>query len=258
MTDALGSTRGLVDGDENLTDSYTYTPYGTITEHNGTSENNFLFTGEQRDSETDDYYLRARYYSPSSGRFISRDSYDGTLYSPLSQNHYAYTHGNPTNYTDPSGNIPTQITLTMNMLVMQELRVKNPIAHTILHEMINEASCVVVEHGIDMAIREGIYMWITNDGKVYVGKSNDDIEKRMKDHLGKKVKIFNKQLARINLSIPAQLLETIEEVIMEELGYVDSKNKGQSTNSRHNFSLKKPKRREAYRRYKKLLDKLCK
>jgi len=105
LTDALGSTRGLVDGGEKLTDSYNYTPYGTLTEHNGTSENNFLFTGEQRDSETDDYYLRARYYSPNSGRFLTRDSYDGTSGNPISQNHYLYTHGNPVMYTDPSGHL---------------------------------------------------------------------------------------------------------------------------------------------------------
>jgi len=103
LTDALGSTRGLVDSGEKLTDSYSYTPYGELSEHNGTSENSFLFTGEQLDSESGDYYLRARYYSPSSSRFLSRDSYDGTDDSPLSQNHYLYTHGNPVMFTDPSG-----------------------------------------------------------------------------------------------------------------------------------------------------------
>jgi len=36
---------------------------------------------------------------------LSRDTYDGTLDSPASQNHYAYTHSNPVNYTDPSGHM---------------------------------------------------------------------------------------------------------------------------------------------------------
>jgi hypothetical protein len=39
LTDALGSTRGLVDSDENLTDSYDYKPYGEIDNHIGTSRN---------------------------------------------------------------------------------------------------------------------------------------------------------------------------------------------------------------------------
>jgi hypothetical protein len=53
-------------------------------------------------------------------------------------------------------------------------------------------------------------------------------------------------------------LETIEEAIMEALGYENRKNKGSSANSRHNFSLKKPNRRRAYEKYKKLLHSLCK
>jgi len=47
--------------------------------------------------------LRARYYSPNSGRFFSRDTYDGMANSPITQNHYLYTGSNPIRYTDPSG-----------------------------------------------------------------------------------------------------------------------------------------------------------
>ena len=103
LSDALGSTRALVDSNQELTDSYSYTPYGKLANHIGSSDNSFLFTGEQFDSETENYYLRARYYSPNSGRFLSRDSYDGNLNNPLSQNHYLYASGNPLTYVDPSG-----------------------------------------------------------------------------------------------------------------------------------------------------------
>ena len=85
LTDALGSTRGLVDSSETLTDSYSYTPYGELRSHSGNSNNSFLFTGEQLDSKTGNYYLRARYYSPELTRFLSRDTYDGKLNDPLSQ-----------------------------------------------------------------------------------------------------------------------------------------------------------------------------
>jgi len=116
LTDALGSTRGLVDSNENLTDSYTYTPYGTLSDHNGTSNNNFLFTGEQRDSESNDYYLRARYYSPESGRFLTRDSYDGTSGNPITQNHYLYGNGNPLRFVDPSGHMSMmELSLSTNL-----------------------------------------------------------------------------------------------------------------------------------------------
>ena len=105
LTDALGSTRGLVDSTEQLTDSYDYTPYGELSNHEGTSENNFLFTGEQLDQETDEYYLRARYYSPSMGRFLSRDSYDGGILEPITLNHYLYAGGSPSMHVDPSGHL---------------------------------------------------------------------------------------------------------------------------------------------------------
>ena len=105
LTDALGSTRGLVDNTETLTDSYDYTPYGELSSHIGTSENSFLFTGEQLDKETGNYYLRARYYSPTTTRFLSRDTYDGKLIDPISQNHYLYAGANPVMYVDPNGHM---------------------------------------------------------------------------------------------------------------------------------------------------------
>jgi hypothetical protein len=34
---------------------------------------------------------------------LSRDTYDGREFEPATLNHYGYVHGNPVNYTDPSG-----------------------------------------------------------------------------------------------------------------------------------------------------------
>jgi len=122
LTDALGSTRGLVDSDEELTDSYDYKPYGELLAHSGISDNDFLFTGEQFDSETSNYYLRARYYNVGLGRFVSRDTYDGKLIDPLSQNHYLYAGGNPVLYVDPSGNFFTMADVSMALSAMSYMR----------------------------------------------------------------------------------------------------------------------------------------
>ncbi len=48
-------------------------------------------------------YLRARWYDPQQGRFLSRDPWDGDLSNPQTLNPYAYAHSQPTRYTDPSG-----------------------------------------------------------------------------------------------------------------------------------------------------------
>ncbi|WP_017327083.1 RHS repeat-associated core domain-containing protein [Synechococcus sp. PCC 7336] len=62
-----------------------------------------LFAGEQFEQELGLYYLRQRYYDPSTGRFISRDAFEGFITNPISQNRYLYANANPVTYTDPSG-----------------------------------------------------------------------------------------------------------------------------------------------------------
>ena len=47
--------------------------------------------------------MRARNYNPSTGRFISRDSFAGVLSDPLSLNLYTYCGNNPIFYKDSSG-----------------------------------------------------------------------------------------------------------------------------------------------------------
>lgn len=64
-----------------------------------------LYQGQQQDPESNLYYLRARYYDPFTGCFISRDPLKGTLANPQSQNSYAYAGNNPINNSDPSGKI---------------------------------------------------------------------------------------------------------------------------------------------------------
>ena len=49
------------------------------------------------------YFMRARYYDPATGRFISKDPVEGNLVSPQSQNGYNYANGNPINLSDPLG-----------------------------------------------------------------------------------------------------------------------------------------------------------
>ena len=68
-----------------------------------TDTNAFRYCGEYYDKETATIYLRARYYSPSTGRFISRDSFAGSNNDPLSLNLYTYFHNNHISGTDSTG-----------------------------------------------------------------------------------------------------------------------------------------------------------
>ncbi len=94
---------GIVDGAASILADYRYDAYGSLTQQNGTFDNPFRYTGEMQDSETGLVYLRARYYNPAVGRFLTQDTFPGYLDDPRTLNRYVYTASNPVNYVDPSG-----------------------------------------------------------------------------------------------------------------------------------------------------------
>ena len=73
--DGLGSARQLTNSSEEVVAAYIYDGFGNLVAIFGPSFNNtYGFTGEQQFNEPDGMvFLRARYYQPSIGRFISRD-----------------------------------------------------------------------------------------------------------------------------------------------------------------------------------------
>jgi RHS repeat-associated protein len=104
LTDGLGSTRALTDQTGAVTDTYSYSAYGVVLRHGGSSDNPFQFAGQALDQPSGLVYLRARYYDPATGRFLSKDAFAGSYQLPLSLNKYLYASANPVNHTDPSGN----------------------------------------------------------------------------------------------------------------------------------------------------------
>jgi len=67
--------------------------------------NAYRYTGEQFDADLGlgQYYLRARYLDPGTGRFWSQDRYEGQPGEPLTLHKYLYAHSNPMSNVDPSG-----------------------------------------------------------------------------------------------------------------------------------------------------------
>jgi RHS repeat-associated protein len=110
--DGIDSARTVVDAATGgIADQYSYDAFGAP----GATlpPDTFLFAGQQYDrnalrndfeeQETGLYYLRARYYDPELGRFLTRDPLPGSTLDPQSQNRYAYAGNNPVNRTDPTG-----------------------------------------------------------------------------------------------------------------------------------------------------------
>jgi RHS repeat-associated protein len=101
--DGHGNVRFLTDDDGAVTDTFDYDAFGALLHRSGTTPNVFLFNAEQYDANLGLYYLRARHYDPSTGRFTSMDAFEGDDFDPMSLHKYLYGGGDPVNTIDPSG-----------------------------------------------------------------------------------------------------------------------------------------------------------
>ncbi|MDC8014004.1 RHS repeat-associated core domain-containing protein [Tahibacter soli] len=96
-----------------MTDRYYYEAFGELeaAASQVTSDNDFLYTGEQLDPNSEFYYLRARYMDPNAARFTSRDPAAGIASRPFSLNAHIYGENDPSNRFDPSGRMSTMSAL---------------------------------------------------------------------------------------------------------------------------------------------------
>jgi RHS repeat-associated protein len=80
--DAGGSVRQVTDNTGTVTDTYAYDAFGNTVAQTGSTVNEFQYRGEQYDASLQMYYLRARFYRPLVGRFLSADKYEGSITTP--------------------------------------------------------------------------------------------------------------------------------------------------------------------------------
>jgi RHS repeat-associated protein len=138
--DAHANIAFLTDASGNVTDTYTYDAWGNLIARTGTTPNTRLFAGAEIDLDLGLVNLRARYYDPSTGRFLTIDPFDvtvtgslvgrdhppessdgsyasavgavlnpiscppsGCLFDPKMLHRYLYGNADPANRVDPSG-----------------------------------------------------------------------------------------------------------------------------------------------------------
>ncbi len=102
--DEQGSTAFITGQGRETENIYQYDAFGNLLEKREDVGNRILYTAQQYDQETGQYYLRARYYNPVVGRFLQEDTYRGD-----GLNLYAYCANNPVVYYDPSGHMPQYV-----------------------------------------------------------------------------------------------------------------------------------------------------
>ncbi|MEZ5312887.1 MAG: RHS repeat-associated core domain-containing protein [Thermoanaerobaculia bacterium] len=108
-TDHLGTPRLETAMSGALNQKWKYFPFGEEAVPASQEGTLLRFTGHERDifnpgGPADDHdYMHARYFSPTTARFLSTDPVGGNPKAPQSWNRYAYVRGNPLRFIDPSG-----------------------------------------------------------------------------------------------------------------------------------------------------------
>jgi RHS repeat-associated protein len=99
--DGTGSTIAMTDSNGNIVNEYAYDEFGNIVGNSETVSNPFKYVGQYgvMDEGNGLYNMRARYYDPRTGRFISKDPIG--LWGGL--NFYSYANNNSMNWIDPWG-----------------------------------------------------------------------------------------------------------------------------------------------------------
>ncbi|MBK8251330.1 MAG: RHS repeat protein [Polyangiaceae bacterium] len=90
-TDSAGAVQG----------SFSFDAFGVRASSGESFE--YGYTGERQDSVTGLVFLRARFYHPATGRFLTPDAADAEKEDPRSIHRYLYGFGDPLTYTDPTG-----------------------------------------------------------------------------------------------------------------------------------------------------------
>ncbi len=105
LSDGLGSIRQVTDDTGSVVGYNEFDPYGNPSARSavGGQPSPYGFTGEWWQSEVGLLHLRARWYAPETGSFLSRDAWEGDLSRPDTLHGYSYAANNPIIYRDASG-----------------------------------------------------------------------------------------------------------------------------------------------------------
>jgi RHS repeat-associated protein len=124
--DTVGSTVAISNNRSATTDEYAYDPFGQALGQQGATPNSFRFVGKfgLLDEGGGLHYVRNRYYDTLTGRFVTKDTIQGSMVFTQSTNRYSYALANPLRFIDPAGLSPMETaasdrTLEVSMLLME-------------------------------------------------------------------------------------------------------------------------------------------
>ena len=100
---ARGAAQSDSNGNEVVTSTVRFYPYGEYRVTPTSDLTDKGFTGHAQNDEVALIYMRARYYVPGVGRFASADTIVPDPTAPQSLNRYSYVRNNPVKLFDPTG-----------------------------------------------------------------------------------------------------------------------------------------------------------
>ncbi|MEQ1872622.1 MAG: RHS repeat-associated core domain-containing protein [Ilumatobacteraceae bacterium] len=103
LADRRGDVTATITAAGALADSIAYSPWGEPAARQGATSLTVGYQSSYTDPTSGLIDMGARWYQPSTGTFVSRDTYDGMLSAPISLNRYTYANNNPMDYFDPDG-----------------------------------------------------------------------------------------------------------------------------------------------------------
>jgi RHS repeat-associated protein len=127
QTNYRGDVVALTDSEGTVVATYDYDSFGNLLSETGSVENPYRYAGYRYDELTGLYYLQSRYYNPDTGRFLTRDTFEGYENEPLSLNKYVYTANNPVMLVDYDGYSYSNLNKSEKKLVKKNPWVANKV-----------------------------------------------------------------------------------------------------------------------------------
>ena len=126
LQDGTLSTRLVTDENGAVTSTFDYSAFGELTQ--GTArEDQITYASDRMASDTGLVYLRARYLQVATGRFLTRDGFEGFQLEPISQNPYVYANQNPITNVDPPGTFSHSLAFTIGVTIPLALAAFDPV-----------------------------------------------------------------------------------------------------------------------------------
>jgi RHS repeat-associated protein len=167
--DSLSNARLVVDETGKVVDTREFTAYGSLRSGSTTLDMPFGFAGAWTDPVTGFVFMRARWYAPELGRFLSEDPEEPRLEVPITLNRFQYGNGMPTVFVDPLGK-QDLVGLLSTMAGYGNLNAMSTLT-SVNYYLSLTSQFAALALGFDSLDRSGLFKFIQQNNKSWIPTS---------------------------------------------------------------------------------------